>query len=594
MAEQLRVRHGEPDLFPSPDVREAIPSPPRQEPASLPIPDEGSRGLTTAASMRAMLRMAERAMVRASDSAQVRGNTAHLLAGSIDAFQAWLDAIGRAERYVHLENYIIRDDRIGRRFRDLLCERAADGIKVRVLYDWIGCWATPRRFWKPLRDAGAEVRAFAPPSVTDPLNFIRRDHRKVVAVDGEWASVSGMCIGDEWAGDPAAGIPAWRDTGVEFRGPVAAVIDRAFCKTWTTAGGTLPPDEIPDPEGVRPAGQVAVRVVEGEPGRSRIYRISQFVSVGVEKRLWITDPYFVLPPAMAEALASAARDGVDVRVLVPAYNNWPIVGGMSRAGYRPLLDAGVRLFEWEGPMIHAKTAVADGFWSRVGSSNLNLASLLGNWELDVAVTDRQFAEEMEQLFLRDLESSVEVSLIDPSRVPGIGIRERRAVERVIAPDADDTLSPTRAAAREARQRSFRGSQVSRFLGRLARAATVLGRALVGQRTVGREDTGWVTVWAVYLLASSAVGFFFPRVIAWPMAALTLMLAIAAIVRIGSNRTPGGEPYDAIPVRAPVLPPNDADPQSGPAAISPGDELSRPVAPSEEAASSRPPAPPPGS
>lgn len=519
-------------------MHDAIPSPPATE--APPALVRGAHGLTTAASMRVMMRMAERAMERASDSAQVRGNTAHLLASSNDAFQAWLDAITAARRYVHLENYIIRDDRIGRRFRDVLCERALDGIKVRLLYDWIGCWATPRRFWKPLRDAGVEVRAFAPPSVTDPLNFIRRDHRKVVAVDGEWASVSGMCIGDEWAGDPDAGIPAWRDTGVEFRGPVAAVIDRAFCKTWRTAGGFLPPDEIPDPAAVRPSGPVSVRVVEGEPGRSRIYRISQFVSVGVEQRLWITDPYFVLPPAMAEALASAARDGVDVRVLVPAYNNWPIVGGMSRAGYRPLLDAGVRLFEWEGPMIHAKTAVADGFWSRVGSSNLNLASLLGNWELDVAVTDLQFAHEMEQLFLRDLESSVEVSLVNSARVPGIGIRERRAVERVLAPDAEDALSPTRTAAREARKRSYRGSQVSRFLGRMARAATVLGRALVGQRTVGREDTGWVTVWAVYLLGSSAIGFFFPRMIAWPMSVLTLLLGIAAIIRIRTNRKPPGE------------------------------------------------------
>ncbi|HEU4882217.1 MAG TPA: phospholipase D-like domain-containing protein [Longimicrobium sp.] len=485
--------------------------------------------------MRVMLRMAERAMVRASDSDQVRGNTAHLLAGSREAFVAWLDAIGRAERYVHLENYIIRDDRIGRRFREVLCERARDGIKVRLLYDWIGCWATPRRFWKPFRDAGVEVRAFAPPSVSDPLNFIRRDHRKVIAVDGVWASVSGMCIGDEWAGDPEQGIPAWRDTGVEFRGPVAAVIDRAFAKTWCTAGGVLPPDELPEPGQVQPVGNVAVRVVEGEPGRSRIYRISQFVSVGVEHRLWITDPYFVLPPAMAEALASAARDGVDVRVLVPAYNNWPIVGGMSRAGYRPLLDAGVRLFEWEGPMIHAKTAVADGFWSRVGSSNLNLASLLGNWELDVAVTDVPFAKEMEALFERDLESSVEVTLVNSSRVAGIGIKERRAVERVLAPDMEDALSATRTAAREARARSFRGSQVSRFLGRLARAATVLARALVGQRTVGREDTGWVTVWAAILLTVGVTGFLFPRVTAWPMALLSLLLGLAAIVRISTHR-----------------------------------------------------------
>lgn len=491
--------------------------------------------LATAGATRVMLRMAERAMVRASDAQQVRGNTARLLPSGRDAFRTWLNAIEGAERYVHLENYIIRNDGMGRMFREALCERARAGVKVRVLYDWIGCWATPRKFWKPFRDAGVELRAFAPPSLSDPLNLIRRDHRKVVAVDGAWASVSGMCIGDEWAGDPDAGIPAWRDTGVEFRGPVAAVIDRAFCKTWAVAGGELPQEEIPDPATIKRVGRVSARVVEGEPGRSRIYRLSQSMAVGVERRLWITDPYFILPPAMTEALASAARDGVDVRVLVPAYNNWPIVGGMSRAGYRPLLDAGVRLFEWEGPMIHAKTAVADGFWSRVGSSNLNLASLLGNWELDVAVTDLQFAAEMEALFLRDAESSVEVLLVSSSRVPGIGIKERRHVERVIAEQpADHQESPRRAAAREARRRSFRGSQVSRFLGRLARAASVLARALVGQRTIGREDTGWVSVWGVILLGLAVTGFFFPRVTAWPTALFTLLLGIATFIRIGTH------------------------------------------------------------
>jgi cardiolipin synthase len=301
-------------------------------------------------------------------------------------------------------------------------------------------------------------------------------------------------------------------------------------------GGRLPPDEIPDPANVQPVGNTAVRVVEGEPGRSRIYRLSQFVAVGVERRLWITDPYFVLPPAMTEALASAARDGVDVRVLVPAYNNWPIVGGMSRAGYRPLLDAGVRLFEWEGPMIHAKTAVADGFWARVGSSNLNLASLLGNWELDVAVTDLNFAAEMEALFLRDVESSVEVTLVSSTRVPGMDIRERRAVERVMAErPAEHEETPRRTAAREARRRSYRGTEVSRYLGRLARAASVLARALVGQRTIGREDMGWVSVWGVILLAFAVGAFFFPRVAVLPEAMLFLVLGIATFVRLLSAR-----------------------------------------------------------
>jgi cardiolipin synthase len=481
---------------------------------------------------RALVRNAERAMVRASDAPQIHGNAARLLVDGPMAFEAWLEAVSRARHWIHLENYIVRDDRIGHRFREALAEKAREGVRVRMLYDWLGCWATPGRFWRPLREAGGEVRAFAPPSVRDPLNFLRRDHRKVVAVDGEYASVSGMCIGDEWAGDPEAGIPPWRDTGAEFRGPAAAVIDRAFGRTWAHAGPPLPPDELPDPERVPRLGDVAVRVVEGEPGKSRIYRLSQFVSVGVEQRLWMTDPYFVAPPALTEALAAAARDGVDVRLIVPAYNNWPVVGGMSRAGYRPLLEAGVRLFEWEGPMIHAKTAVVDGIWSRVGSSNMNLASLLGNWEMDVAVLDRGFAAEMEELFLRDMGSSVEVTLVKP--LSG-GPRERRTVDRRVVQDPADAGKPGLATAREARRRAYRGGTVGRTVGRIARAGSVLARALVGQRMIGREDTGWVAALGALLVLLAAVGFVLPRVFAWPIAFLLFWLGVATLVRSASPR-----------------------------------------------------------
>lgn len=487
---------------------------------------------TSLALARALVRQAERAMVRSSDAVLVRGNAARLLVDGPMAFQTWLDAIASARKWIHLENYIIRDDRTGRRFRDALVERARAGVQVRVLYDWLGCWATPVRFWAPLREVGAEVRAFAGPSVHDPLNFLRRDHRKVVVVDGGYASVAGMCIGEEWAGDPAAGVPPWRDMGIEVRGPVAAVIDRAFGRSWAAAGPHLPLDEIPDPEMIDRAGDVSVRVVEGEPGRSRIYRLSQFVAVGVERRLWITDPYFVTPPAMTEALAAAARDGVDVRILVPAFNNWPVVGGFSRAGYRPLLEAGVRLFEWEGPMIHAKTAVADGVWSRVGSSNLNLASLLGNWELDLAVLDRGVAEEMEELFLRDLNSSVEVRLRTVAS-PGHRLLDRVAV--LEAPDAPDVYDV--AAAREARRRAPRGSRMGRIIGRIARAGSVLGRALLGQRLVGREDSGWIALIAAVLVGISILGFFAPRVLAWPVAFVVFWLGVASMVRAFPPRKP---------------------------------------------------------
>jgi cardiolipin synthase len=359
----------------------------------------------------------------------------------------------------------------------------------------------------------------------------------VIAVDGQYGSVAGMCIGDEWAGDAEAGIPPWRDTGAEFRGPAAAVLDRAFSRTWALAGDPLPPDEVPDPDRAPPVGDVSVRVVEGVPAKSRIYRLSQFLALAVESRLWITDPYFLVPPAMAEALAAAARGGVDVRVLLPAYNNWPVVGGMSRAGYRPLLQAGVRIFEWEGPMIHAKTAVADGVWARVGSSNQNLASLLGNWELDVSVTDRHFAAAMEALFERDLASAVEIRLL---RSTVSGYRERRSAERVLVENPGDERKPGRAAAREARKRSYRGTELARVVGRLARAGSVLARALIGERLIGREDVGWIAGVAALLFAYAAVGFLFPHWVAWPVAFFFFWLGVAAVVRLVTQRRPDDE------------------------------------------------------
>jgi len=493
----------------------------------------GGRGGSSLGTARALVRYAERAMARSADASLIRGNSARVLVDGPAAFSAWLRAIAGAERWIHLENYIIRDDRTGRLFRDALLQKVGEGVVVRVLYDWVGCWATPTRFWRPLTEAGVEVRAFAPPSVTEPFRFLRRDHRKSVCVDGSYASVAGMCIGDEWAGDSERGIPPWRDSGAEISGPAAAAINQAFARIWREVGAPLPPEEIPSPDAIPHFGDVAVRVVEGEPGRSRIYRLSQFVAVGVEQRLWITDPYFLTPPAMTEALGAAARDGVDVRVIVPAYNNWPVMGGFSRAGYRPLLEAGVRLFEWEGPMIHAKTAVADGVWTRIGSSNLNLASLLTNWEIDIAILDRKVGSEMEDLFIHDLSSSVEITLPSPGEKGGRRAHSREPVGRI----AGEDLGLDLAAARRARIRAPRGSKAGRTLSRVARASIALARALIGQRGVGREDTGWIVAIAATLIALSVIGFVLPRVLAWPFSFILFWIGIASLYRAAKRAGP---------------------------------------------------------
>jgi cardiolipin synthase len=229
-------------------------------------------------------------------------------------------------------------------------------------------------------------------------------------VDGEVAYVGGLCVGQMWRGDPARGIDAWRDTGVEIRGPAVADVEDAFAQVWAMTGSPLLPAECIRRESIVDAGDVSLRVFASTPGLGCVYRLDQLVAAVVRERLWLTDAYFIGTPVYIQALAAASRAGVDVRLLVPGATDIAGVRALSRTVYRPLLEAGVRVFEWKGPMVHSKTAVADGVWSRVGSTNLNLASWVGNWELDVVIEDKRFAAAMEEMYKQDLRYSSEIVL----------------------------------------------------------------------------------------------------------------------------------------------------------------------------------------
>jgi len=316
--------------------------------------------------------------------------------------------IAAAGRWVHFENYIIRDDHTGRCFDDALAARAGAGVRVRVLYDALGSIGTGRRFWRRLRQAGVEVRAFHPLLSPRLLEVMKRDHRKLLVTDGLTAMVGGLCIGNEWAGDPARGRQPWRDTMVRVCGPAVTALDAAFGRLWQRAGDPLPVDELDaDPAA---CGDSAVRVVAGAPGRAHIYRSVQLLAATAAERLWITDAYLLAPPPLYAALLDAAKAGVDVRLLVPGTSDLPVLRNFTRAGYRELLHAGARVFEWRGPMLHAKTLLVDRRWARVGSSNLNVSSLLTNYELDLLAECDELAEALALQFLRDLASSREVVL----------------------------------------------------------------------------------------------------------------------------------------------------------------------------------------
>src|SRR5215510_2451564 len=355
--------------------------------------------------------LAEQAFSRAAGAPLVPGNSIRLLKDARENYPAWLDAIAGAKRFIHFESYIIHDDAVGDHFSDALIARARDYVPVRVIYDWMGGFGkTSRRFWRRLRAGGVEVRCYNAPTLASPLGWLSRDHRKMLAVDGTVGFVSGLCVGQAWVGDAGRNIAPWRDTGVEVRGPAVRQIDTAFAQMWAMMGAPIPDDGKASGEPIAPAGETPLRIVATLPNTAGLLRVGQLVAALARERLWLTDAYYAGTPLYTQALLAAARDGIDVRHLVPNGTDIPLLRPLSKAGYRTLLEAGVRVFEWNGSMLHAKTGVADGRWARVGSTNLNPASWLSNCELDVLVEDDAFARHMETMYLTDLSNATEITL----------------------------------------------------------------------------------------------------------------------------------------------------------------------------------------
>jgi cardiolipin synthase len=457
-----------------------------------------------------MLRsLADQAFSRVAGAPLTEGNSVRLLRDATENYPAWLAAIAAARRHVHFENYIIREDSSGEAFAQALIAKARQGVRVRVIYDWLGCLgASSRRFWSRLRAGGVEVRCHNPPRLESPLGWLTRDHRKMVAVDGEIAFVTGLCVGRMWAGDPHSGVEPWRDTGVEIRGPAVADVERAFAHVWATLG---PPIAGPEPAGEAVAPElgdgVGVRIVATLPATAAMLRVDQLVAALARERVWLTDAYYAGTSLYVQTLSAAAREGVDVRLLVPGATDIPVLKLLSRAGFRPLLEAGVRIFEWKGAMLHAKTAVADGRWARVGSTNLNLASWFGNYELDAVIEDEAFARQMEEMYSRDLENATEVVLEGRRRV------RARAERRPRPPGLG------------------RGGGTSgRAAAGAIRIGNTIGAAFTNQRVLEPAETRILAGAGLAFLVVALVFGWFPRVLAYPLVAVFAWVAVALLYR----------------------------------------------------------------
>lgn len=462
-----------------------------------------------------VIRTTHRALERIGESSFSHHNDVQLLQDGPRVFGAWIEDIQRAKKTILLENYIIHEDVVGITLVQALVEKARQGVQVYVLYDWVGSLGTSPTFWRALQEAGGYVQAFNPVRWSNPLQGVRRDHTKLLCIDGNVAFVGGLCVGDNWIGDPKRGLAPWRDTAVRIEGPAVTSLVRIFFDMWSLGWQETPP--LGEVNKRFATGEATVQIIHGIPSRARLYRALQSLFVTATSRIWIADAYFILPSALQEALASAAQDGIDVRILVPRHSDLPSVAWLSRAGYADLLQAGVRIFEWEVSMLHAKTATVDGQWSKVGSSNLTAGSLFFAYEIDVLVENKMFAQQMEEQFLQDLSRSNELFLVPQQRFHR---RIHRSREE-IPPKEKPSKKPS------AKKVVPERAEQTRVL--VARAgATVLGIAL--RRPLQQSAWSLTGLLAAVLLALGGVGLLYPAWLGTFVTVLVLWLGLGFLLR----------------------------------------------------------------
>src|SRR3954453_14795957 len=348
-----------------------------------------------------------------SDPVPVGGNKVEVLANGDTYFPAMLKAIGSAQKTVNFAAYILHSDEIGRQFRDAFCERAKAGVEVRLLLDGIGSgWSLDNSDVRMMTDAGCKFAYYHPVASWRLDRTNRRSHRRVLVIDGKVGFTGGAAFQDKWTGH-AQDEHHWRDTHLRLEGPIVSDLQSAFQGHWIktyrealTGAGQFP--QLP------PAGDLKARVVESHSFSIAPIPLVQAVTFSAaEKRIWLTNPYCTPTDDQVQLLTKAAQRGVDVRLLLPGpHNDQPLTQSAGRTADGKLLEGGVKIFEYPPTMIHAKTMVADGMFSMIGSSNLDARSSEINEELDVVVYDENFGRALEASFEHDLTASKPYTLDD--------------------------------------------------------------------------------------------------------------------------------------------------------------------------------------
>ena len=354
------------------------------------------------------------------------GNQVILLQDGPATYQAMFAAISAAKDHINLETYILDDDEVGQRFAQALMAKQAQGVQVNLLRDSAGTFGTPAAFFAQLVASGIRVHEFNP---INPLaaraswQWNQRDHRKLLIVDGCTAFLGGINISSVYSGgsfksgskgqpkNGGADNPAWRDTDLQLQGPVVAELQKLFIEAWEKQKG--PPlaakNYFPPPQN---AGRQVVRAIGSSPDEpfSLIYATLLSAIASAETSVRITNAYFVPDPQLLAALEAAAERGVDVTLILPSQTDSWLTFHAGRRNYARLLRAGVKLYERRSVILHSKTALIDGVWATVGSTNLDWRSFLHNHELNAVVLGAEFGSQVQAMFERDLGASDAVTL----------------------------------------------------------------------------------------------------------------------------------------------------------------------------------------
>ncbi|TKG94710.1 cardiolipin synthase [Puteibacter caeruleilacunae] len=374
-----------------------------------------------------------RLLLRNSYALITSNNQVKILNDGRETFGAMLPALRKAKHHIHMEFYIIDDDKIGNEVREILISKAKAGVKVRLIYDDVGSWALGKKFIRSLKDAGVEVHCFMRvrfPLLTSKVNF--RNHRKITVVDGKVGYIGGLNIADRYI-EGVPGIGPWRDTHLELRGSAVNCLQMVFLADWFFVGKerlNIEDFSFKLDEG---EGKVVQIVVSGPDSDWESIGQAYFSAIAsARKQVYIATPYFMPTPDILTAIKTSALSGIDVRLLIPQKSDTVIPKLCTESYIEELLEAGVRVYLFKNGFYHSKLVMVDGVWSSVGSANMDFRSLETNFESNAIVYDEQINQQLVDKFKSDLKQAVEVDLEEWRRRPGLK-KLKSSVARLASP-----------------------------------------------------------------------------------------------------------------------------------------------------------------